>query len=226
MWGTWAYYLFSPFNLVLLFTPGKWITFGILLITVLKVGCSGWAFSKLLLKEKWQKGFLVPAFSIAYALNGFVVANILNIMWLDALVFLPLMIIGIENLIERKSMWVYPVFLAIILVTNYYMGYMICIFAVLYFAWTYVRSSEKIQAKWKTIGSFIGRSLLGAGMAAVVYYPRSLTSCRPRRNIIPSHSNGNLITHHGKSCRSSWSAGSILTKCQKGRQTSSLGLWY
>lgn len=171
MWGTWAYYLFSPFNLVLLFTPGKWITFGILLITVLKVGCSGWAFSKLLLKEKWQKGFLVPAFSIAYALNGFVVANILNIMWLDALVFLPLMIIGIENLIERKSMWVYPVFLAIILVTNYYMGYMICIFAVLYFAWTYVRNSEKIQAKWKTIGSFIGRSLLGAGMAAVVLLP-------------------------------------------------------
>ena len=37
MWGTWAYYLFSPFNLVLLFTPGKWITFGILLITVLKL---------------------------------------------------------------------------------------------------------------------------------------------------------------------------------------------
>lgn len=197
MWGTWAYYLFSPFNLVLLLTPGKMINFGIMLITLLKVGCSGWAFSALLLKEKWQKGFLVPALSIAYALNGFVVANLLNIMWLDALVFLPLMVIGIENLIARNKMWVYPVFLAIILVTNYYMGYMICIFAVLYFAWTFVRNSEVIEDKVKVIVSFIGRSLLGAGMAAVVLLPTFF-------NIMGTKAQYNTKSFHWKFDYSPW----------------------
>ncbi|MGX5376738.1 YfhO family protein [Ligilactobacillus sp. LYQ135] len=171
MWGTWAYYLFSPFNLVLLFTPGKWLTFGVMLITLLKVGCSGWTFSKLLLEEKWQKGYLVPAMSIAYALNGFVVANMLNVMWLDAIVFLPLMILGIENLFNNKSKWVYPVFLAVILITNYYMGYMVCIFSIMYFIWAFVRHSDKIQNKWKVIRSYIGRSLLSAGLAAIVLLP-------------------------------------------------------
>ena len=171
MWGTWAYYLFSPFNLILLFTPGKWLTFGVMLVTLLKIGCSGWTFSKLLLKEKWQKGYLVPALSITYALNGFVVANMLNIMWLDAVVFLPLVVLGIENLFDNHSKWVYPVFLAIVLVTNYYMGYMVCIFAVLYFIWAFVRHSDQIQSKWKVIRSFIGRSLLSAGMAAIVLLP-------------------------------------------------------
>ncbi|WP_290033433.1 YfhO family protein [Ligilactobacillus cholophilus] len=171
MWGTWAYYLFSPFNLILLFTPGRWLTFGIMLVTLLKVGFSGWTFSKLLLKEKWQKGYLVPALSIAYALNGFVVANMLNVMWLDAVVFLPLVILGIENLFDNQSKWVYPVFLAVILITNYYMGYMICIFVVLYFIWTFVRHSEKLSNKWQVIKSFVGRSLLAAGMAAVVLLP-------------------------------------------------------
>ena len=174
MWGTWAYYLFSPFNLILLFTPGKWLTAGVLIMTILKVAFSGLTFSMLLLKEKWQKGYLVPALAVAYALNGFVVANMLNLMWLDALVFLPLVILGIENLFDNHSQWVYPLFLAIILITNYYMGYMVCIFILLYFIWTYVRHSDNLQNKWHVIKSFIGRSLLGTGMAAVVLLPTFL----------------------------------------------------
>lgn len=171
MWGTWAYYLFSPFNLILLLTPGKWLTFGVMLVTLLKIGCSGWTFSKLLLREKWQKGYLVPALSIVYALNGFVVANMLNVMWLDAVVFLPLVILGIENLFDDHSKWVYPVFLAVVLLTNYYMGYMICIFVVLYFIWTFIRHSDTLKNKWKVIRGFVGRSLLSAGLAAVVLLP-------------------------------------------------------
>ena len=48
------------------------------------------------------------------------------------------------------------------------------------------------------------------------YYQRSLTSCRQRHNTIRSHSNGNLITPHGRSYRSSWSGGFNFDQMPKG----------
>ncbi len=138
MYGTWAYYLFSPFNLILLLTPGKWLSLGIMLITLLKIGCSGAACAYFLTKMHWQKGYLILAFSVAYALNGYVIANLLNIMWLDALIALPLVTLGINQIFTKQKFAFYTTWLTFILIANYYMGYMICIFACLFFGWSLV----------------------------------------------------------------------------------------
>ena len=44
-YGDWAYYLFSPTNLLLLPFPNTMLPTAILLITVLKYGLAGWSFS-------------------------------------------------------------------------------------------------------------------------------------------------------------------------------------
>lgn len=70
MLGEWAYYLCSPFNLLILLFPGKSIMAGIIVITLCKYACAGYCFGRLLLKRKIQTGILVPTFSTAYAFMG------------------------------------------------------------------------------------------------------------------------------------------------------------
>lgn len=50
MIGEWAYYLMSPFNLILLIFPEKFLAAGVMLITLLKYGCAGLSFGYFLKK--------------------------------------------------------------------------------------------------------------------------------------------------------------------------------
>lgn len=54
-------------------------------------------------------------------------------MWLDAMIMLPLIALGIEKIFKTGDIKLYTVSLIILFFANYYMGYMCCIFAVLYF---------------------------------------------------------------------------------------------
>ena len=97
MWGTNAYYLWSPLNLILIFFPAAHLSSGVLVLTLLKYGLSGLAFAWLLTKTKLQTGIRILAFSTAYALNGWIVANQLNLLWLDAMIILPLVVWGLHQ---------------------------------------------------------------------------------------------------------------------------------
>jgi uncharacterized membrane protein YfhO len=54
-------------------------------------------------------------------------------MWIDGIVFLPLIILGLEHLIDdgRKINYIIP--LAIMFIANFYIGYMCAIFVAIYF---------------------------------------------------------------------------------------------
>ncbi|WP_225418541.1 YfhO family protein [Loigolactobacillus iwatensis] len=171
MLGVWAYYLMSPFNLLLLLTPGKWLTFGVMLMTLLKYGSSGLTFAILLKRTKVQTKWGIPTFAISYALMGWLVANQLNVMWLDAAVFLPLVVLGVEKIFNGKSYLFYSFLLGCTLVINYYMGYMICLFLITYMFWASFRhwsGWRKLLTAWR---KFIVGSFLGAGLAAALLLP-------------------------------------------------------
>ena len=68
-----------------------------------------------------------------YAFSAYFIAYYWNIMWIDAMVYFPLVILGIENIINRRNARIYIAFLALTLLSSYYMGFMTCIFSVIYF---------------------------------------------------------------------------------------------
>nr|WP_263849431.1 YfhO family protein [Secundilactobacillus similis] len=70
MFGIWTYYLLSPFNLILLLFPDKFLPSAIFLMTVLKYGAAGLSFAWLLMKSKLHPGFSALIFSTSYALMG------------------------------------------------------------------------------------------------------------------------------------------------------------
>lgn len=175
MLGEFSYYLLSPFNLIFLFFPGKSITAGVMLVTLLKYGLAGYTFARLLHQQRILSDKVLPLFATSYSLMGWMIANQLNLLWLDAVVFLPLIINGLLNLLKKKHGLAYSFWLALIMISNYYMGYMIAIFLILFFIWHETDQFASFKQFGKNVWLFISRSLLAAGLACLVLLP-TLTS--------------------------------------------------
>lgn len=176
MLGTWAYYLLSPLNLILLVTPGKWITVGVWLMTALKLGLTGFTMFYFLdhrpqskrLNNEWQL-----ALSLAYALCGYTTAYQLNIMWLDGVILLPIILLGLEYLVTQGKFWTYLWSLSLAILTNYYIGYMLCLFSVLYFIYLLILHWPA-QQRGRIIARFSFSSLLAGGLNTWLLLPNLL----------------------------------------------------
>lgn len=146
-----AYYVISPFNFLVFLFSSSQLPIAILLIITLKISCMGSAMFFYLQKTYHQTNSSILLFSTSYSLCGFVIAYSLNFMWLDALILLPLLILSLQRLWSKKSWGAYSSLLFITIITNYYMGYMICIFAVCYSIYLYYTSANQ---KDKSICNF------------------------------------------------------------------------
>lgn len=171
MLGEFAYYLLSPFNLLFLFFPGKSITAGVMVVTLLKYGLAGLTFTKLLKDQAIQVGKTLPLFATIYALMGWMIANQLNLLWMDAVIFLPLIINSLLKLLKEYHGLAYSFWLALMIISNYYMGYMIAIFLVLFFIWHETNTFQSLKKIVTDLWFFASRSLLAAGLSCLILLP-------------------------------------------------------
>ncbi len=167
-------------------------------MTVIKYGLAGLSFAYLLIQTKTQNGYRVPAFATAYALSGWMVANQLNLMWLDAVIILPLVILGIERLAEKNRLTTYIPWLTSILVINYYMAYMVCLFLIGYFLWTACRHFTTWSNFWRFTRNFTIGSITSAFYQPSSYFLRTFHCLVVRPSIPSPSSNSNLSTFHQK----------------------------
>lgn len=129
----WAYYLASPFNLITLLFPRDMITEALLVITVLKITSAGVTFS-LFARHKFKRNdFSIVIGGVAFSMMSFFIGHSWNLMWLDPIILLPLIALGLEKLLKEGKPALYCITLAMALICNYYTGYMVCIFMVIYF---------------------------------------------------------------------------------------------
>lgn len=143
--GNYLNYLASPAALLTLLFGHVGVPNSIGAMVLLKAGLSSAAFTYYLRRSQGKNNFSAAAFGVLYAFCGFFIAYFWNVMWLDAMVLFPLVVLGIEKAVHRKRFTLFALSLAATLVTNYYMGYMVCIFSVVYFFIFYF-SSFKLTA--------------------------------------------------------------------------------
>lgn len=170
--GLFAYYMASPFNLILALFPKKFIGEVILIITLLKLGFSGLTCSLYLSKTYKKHDLSVVIFSLCYAFMAYNINFQLNIMWLDGVLLLPLIMLGIDKLINENKYGLYIITLFFAIFSNYYIGYMICIFSVLYFIYKTILNNKLNVRK---IGLFISSSLIAGMLSAVLIVPTLLS---------------------------------------------------
>ena len=169
--GLYAYYLASPLNLLLLLFPKEQISLGVDWLILLKLSACGLTMG-LYLKGV---GRLRPAslvFTTAYALCGYNNAYAWCVMWLDAVVLLPLVALGIERILEKGRPLLYVLSLALAIISCFYTGYMLCGFSVLYLLWRLLRDTESLRRlPWKHLGQYTLASLLAGGLSAWMLLP-------------------------------------------------------
>lgn len=177
MIGLTGYYLLSPFNIIFLLFEVENFPLAITIITLLKVGTIGLSMSYLL-KEKRLSSLVTIMLSTIYSLSSYTLVYQQNIMWLDSVILLPIMILGIDKIFARKGKNIYIISLAIAIITNYYIGYMMCIFSAIYFVTSFVEKSylktinEQDKSKFhKVVLNYIGSSLLSVGLSAFILIP-------------------------------------------------------
>lgn len=145
--GNFLNYLSSPLSILILFFGHENITEAISLIIFLKAALSAAAFTYYIKSAFGKNDISTAAFGILYAFCGYFVAYYWNVMWLDAMYLFPLVMLGIERIIQKGRPSLYCVTLAFCFITNYYMAYMICVFSVLYFL-TYYFSNYPLTKKF------------------------------------------------------------------------------
>lgn len=141
--GIIGYYLASPFTLIVLLLPEKFMLSSLLIMQLCKLGAAGATFNYFLQKRRGVKPLPSLLFSTMYAMMAYAVIQLIDPMWLDGLVFLPLIMLGIEYLVDDGRRLNYIIPLAIMCVANFYIGYMICIFVALYFLYYLIFGTDR-----------------------------------------------------------------------------------
>ncbi len=154
--GIIGYYLASPFNLLVWMWDRAWITEGLLTMMLAKAGSCGLAMAFLLKKHRGYSDVTTLAFSIMYALCGFFVVQTMDPMWLDGLIALPLVVMGVERVCDKRRFKLYVLSLVYVFVANFYIGYMVGIFSAIYFLY-YLASGKSSN---KCFGEYCGSVLL------------------------------------------------------------------
>lgn len=164
----WAYYLSSPLNLLLVFLPKTALPIGFSWLLVLKISLTGLTTAAFFIHRSNKKNWKVLMFSTAFALSNYMIGYSWNVMWMDAILMFPLILIGFDKLMAEEDGRMYAVCLTIAMIGNYYIAFMICIFLVLWFLFYQHKSGKSFFVNGFYFAFY---SLLSACMAAVVLLP-------------------------------------------------------
>ena len=108
-------------------------------------------------------------FSTIYALSGFVSLYYHNYQFLDAVYMLPLIMIGIDKIVNDNKNLMYFITLTYMIIIHYYTAYMICLFSVIYFFFLIYNSNlKKEEKKKRTIKFFVTSLFCGLSSAAIL----------------------------------------------------------
>ena len=169
-YATSIYYMFNPTNLLCIFSTSKNILEYYTFIILLRIGLSGFTMCKYLkYKLKNQSNLRYIIFSISYALMAYNVCYFFNYMYFDTVVLFPIVILGLDKLIYERKNRLYIISLTLSIISNFYIGYMVCIFSLLYFIYNIV--IYKLDKN--IIKDFIISSLLSGFMCMIIIIPEA-----------------------------------------------------
>ncbi len=167
--GIYAYYVASPFSYIVCLFPAEKILDALLLIFLLKAGIAGFNFGYYLhsISSKTNKTVVVT-FSVLYALTAYAVVQQHNSMWIDALMWLPLLTLSIEQMIKNKKYKLFVVMLALTLMSNFYIGYMTCIYVAAYFFYYFLAHNENNRNNPSGENHHMRRSLMRIALFSII----------------------------------------------------------
>lgn len=176
--GLFAYYLSSPFNLLTFLFPKGMISHAVVFLIMSKLSLAAVFATLFLQKRSGQKDRMSALFGISYAMSSYAILYMINIMWLDGFMLLPLLLLFVEHYLEDARKWGRLVVLLFVLfVSGFYIAYMVGIFSFIYLV---IRVIEKHRPETdsrsviRQLFGYIGCAVLATGMSAIILLPAGL----------------------------------------------------
>lgn len=178
-WGLFTFYISSPLSFITLFFPVEKMPVAIEILTILKLslcGVSFFIYGSYLVKRnenlfnQVRIQILILALSICYALMSYNMVYSLSLMWLDGVILLPLILLGVEKILDGRKGVFYFIALSMLLISNYYTGYMVGIYTGMYMLFRILTTVSKEtwrESLWKALRIAV-LSILSIGVAAPV----------------------------------------------------------
>ena len=160
----------SPFNLITIFFKPENIKMVLTIIILIKIGLCGVTMEYYLQKKYPDKKTLL--FSLSYALMSYNIFYMYHLMWLDAIILFPLIILGIDYIFEDKKPTLYIFTLALSIIFNYYIGVIVCLGSLIYFIYKLIlENKNKEIIKFKVFIKYSISSLLGGFLSMFILLP-------------------------------------------------------
>ena len=196
--GLIAYYLASPLNLLSVLVPEMWLLEYFSLMMPVKLGFAGLCFALFLRGVFGKKDVSIAFFGGFYGLCAWALGFQWNIMWLDTFAVLPLVVLGMVELLKEKKFVLYTLSLFFSVSANYYIGLFTCIFVfLLFFVYQFCRWGgwKKFFADLLRIAFFSG---LAIAMTAFLTLPAfsALQSTQSSVNKFPTGFRLNIASSH------------------------------
>ena len=148
--GNYFNYLSSPLSAIIFLFDRDEIPYAITLIAALKSVLSAVFFTYYIKKSLNRHSAISASFGVMYSLSAYFLAYYWNIMWLDGMMILPLIALGIEKTINERNIVIYLISFVYILYSSYYIGYMTAIFSVIYFLAYFALTSKETDISAET----------------------------------------------------------------------------
>lgn len=172
--GMIGYYLSSPMYLLLAFVPEKYLIVGVNICMMAKFGLCGLTTGVFLKKVFRRNDISILAFSLCYAFSNFMMGYHWNILWLDTVALLPLVALGVYQLVYEGKFKLYVISLALSVIANYYIGYMLCLFTFFWFFILWIKYPKQYRTTkgfFTSLFSIGGFSALALSMSAFLVVP-------------------------------------------------------
>lgn len=125
-------YAASPLNWLLAAFDAESIDIGAALISFLRVGLAGLSFGYYLRRSQDASSLSAILFSSLYALSSYAVLMQYSLSYIDSMILLPLVILGIERLVCKRQATLFASALSLAFITNAAAAFPILLFSLLY----------------------------------------------------------------------------------------------
>ncbi len=196
-WGVFFFFISSPFSLLTLFVPKSQMLLFMNILVLLKLAACAFTATLYFLRTRRRLApELAVLFGLFYAFSGYSMLFYQNIIWLDMMYLFPLLLLSFEHLIHHKKATPYVIALSAMMVVNYYIGYMVVLFTLLYFG--IMLFSLSGESRKQVAIRFLTASFIAAMLTAVVWLPSFLQYLSSGRDIsiFESLITSDLYTHY------------------------------
>ncbi len=161
--GSMSYYgLFDPFVFLNVLFPRSWVPQMTAIFTVLKATCAAFGM-RAYLKYMGVRESTSRIGALAYAFSGFVNFFVGFPSFVSAVVFIPIILLGIEKVIKEKKIATLVWSLALLGIVSFFFLVVMCVWGVIYSLWRFFWTIKQRKAKdsWAVLGLGVASFILG-----------------------------------------------------------------